>query len=161
MTTETLAFESPLGTLTLSAEDGALTALDFGERAARSARPAASPLLAEARDQLLAYLAGERLDFDLALRPRGTTFQLRVWRELASIARGETISYAELARRVGRAGAARAVGAANGRNPLPIFLPCHRVIGADGSLTGYAGGLAKKRWLLELEGAGRPEAAAR
>jgi methylated-DNA-[protein]-cysteine S-methyltransferase len=111
-------------------------------------------MLRVAADQLAAYFAGERTDFDLPLSPSGTPFQLSVWRALLSIPYGETISYRELARRIGNAKAVRAVGAANGRNPIPIIVPCHRVIGADGSLTGYGGGLPRKRLLLELEGAG-------
>jgi methylated-DNA-[protein]-cysteine S-methyltransferase len=90
--------------------------------------------------------------FDLPLQPKGTPFQHQVWRELRSIPYGRTISYGELARRLGRPSAQRAVGAANGRNPLPIVIPCHRVIGSDGTLTGYAGGLGIKRRLLEIEG---------
>jgi methylated-DNA-[protein]-cysteine S-methyltransferase len=102
--------------------------------------------------QLAEYFAGERQDFDLPLAPRGTEFQRRVWEELSRIPYGVTISYAELAHRVGRAGAARAVGRANGTNPIPVIIPCHRVIGADGSLTGYGGGMPLKKALLMLEG---------
>ncbi|MBM3673690.1 MAG: methylated-DNA--[protein]-cysteine S-methyltransferase [Actinobacteria bacterium] len=104
--------------------------------------------------QLDEYFAGERTEFELALAPEGTPFQLEVWEALRAIPYGETISYGELASRVGRPGAARAVGAANGRNPLSIVVPCHRVIGANGTLTGFGGGLGWKRCLLELE-AGR------
>jgi methylated-DNA-[protein]-cysteine S-methyltransferase len=107
--------------------------------------------LREARRQLEAYFAGELREFDLTLDPRGTEFQRRVWSELERIPWGETISYGELARRIGRPDASRAVGAANGRNPIPIVIPCHRVIGADGSLTGYGGGLPIKRKLLSIE----------
>lgn len=106
---------------------------------------------AEARRQFDAYFAGERTDFDLPLAPRGTVFQRDVWHALCDIPYGETISYAELARRIGRPRAVRAVGLANGANPLSIVVPCHRVIGANGSLTGYGGGLDAKRWLLALE----------
>src|SRR3546814_636105 len=111
------------------------------------------PLLRQARQQLDEYFAGDRVTFDLPLAPRGTAFQCGVWQMLASIPYGDTISYAQLATRVGKPSATRAVGAANGRNPLPIVLPCHRVIGADGSLTGFGGGLPTKRFLLQLEGA--------
>ena len=104
-----------------------------------------------ARVQLQEYFAGVRQTFDLPLHPMGTPFQLTVWRELARIPYGATISYGELARRIGQPQAMRAVGAANGRNPLPIVLPCHRVIGADGSLTGFGGGLPTKRFLLAME----------
>jgi methylated-DNA-[protein]-cysteine S-methyltransferase len=114
-------------------------------------RPDQSPPLDEARRQLEAYFAGELREFDLPLAPEGSEFQLRVWEQLRAIPYGETISYGELARRVGDPAAARAVGLANGRNPLPVIVPCHRVIGADGSLTGFGGGLERKRRLLELE----------
>lgn len=106
--------------------------------------------------QLREYLDGKRQVFDLALAPRGTPFQLRVWSEIALIPFGKTITYTELARRVGAADAMRAVGAATGRNPHSIIVPCHRVIGSDGTLTGYAGGLDRKRRLLELEGVLQP-----
>jgi methylated-DNA-[protein]-cysteine S-methyltransferase len=102
-------------------------------------------------EQLEAYFAGERRTFDLPLAPTGTPFQRQVWEELARIPYGETVSYAELAARAGRPGAARAAGAANGRNPISIVLPCHRVVGSSGALTGYAGGMERKRWLLAHE----------
>jgi methylated-DNA-[protein]-cysteine S-methyltransferase len=105
----------------------------------------------EAVAQLAAYFAGERQRFDLPLAPEGTPFQKRVWCMLQTIPYGETVSYGELARRLGRSTASRAVGAANGRNPIPIVIPCHRVVGSDGSLTGFGGGLAIKRRLLALE----------
>ena len=105
------------------------------------------------RAQLGEYFAGRRRTFDLPLTPEGTTFQCSVWMALRAIPYGATISYRALAERIGRPSAMRAVGAANGRNPLPIVVPCHRVIGADGSLTGFGGGLPTKRFLLELEGA--------
>ena len=107
--------------------------------------------LAEVTRQLDEYFAGERVEFDLVLAPRGTPFQLEVWDQLCRIPYGETISYGELAKRVDRPGAARAVGSANGQNPIAIIVPCHRVIGADGSLTGFGGGLPWKRWLLNRE----------
>ena len=110
-------------------------------------------MLAETRRQLTAYFAGTLRDFDLPLAPNGTEFQRRVWTALTKIPYGETISYADLARRIQSAAAIRAVGAANGRNPIPIIVPCHRVIGSDGSLTGFGGGLDRKRWLLAHEGA--------
>jgi methylated-DNA-[protein]-cysteine S-methyltransferase len=116
-------------------------------------REGESELLERARRQLAEYFAGKRRTFDLPLAPHGTEFQCAVWRALADIPYGETISYAQLATRVGKPTATRAVGAANGRNPLPIVLPCHRVIGADGSLTGFGGGLPTKQFLLRLEGA--------
>ena len=107
--------------------------------------------LAEVAHQLDEYFAGVRAHFDLVLAPRGTPFQLEVWDQLCRIPYGETISYGELAKRVNRPGAARAVGSANGQNPIAIIVPCHRVIGADGSLTGFGGGLPWKRWLLARE----------
>jgi methylated-DNA-[protein]-cysteine S-methyltransferase len=148
--------ESPIGPLLLSGTDAGLSAIEFAHNG-RPAPPGAGwredrTAQAEALRQLAAYFAGELREFDLPLAPRGTTFQLAVWRELQRIPYGETISYAELARRVGRPRTVRAVGAANGRNPLPVVIPCHRVIGSDGRLTGYAGGLDLKRRLLALEG---------
>ncbi len=108
-------------------------------------------LLARGREELLEYFQGKRRSFDLPLDPRGTAFQRAVWEELARVPYGQVVTYGELARRVGSPRACRAVGQANHRNPLPIFLPCHRVVGAKGTLTGYAGGLALKEYLLELE----------
>ena len=109
-------------------------------------------MLADAARQLADYFAGTRRAFDLPLAPRGTGFQQVVWRALLAIPYGETCSYGELARAIGRPAASRAVGAANGRNPIAIVIPCHRVIGADGSMTGYGGGLPTKKWLLAHEG---------
>jgi methylated-DNA-[protein]-cysteine S-methyltransferase len=111
------------------------------------------PVLAEARAQLTAYFEGRLRAFTVPLAPNGTDFQRRVWAALTEIPFGTTISYAELARRVNNVPAVRAVGAANGRNPIPIIVPCHRVIGSDGSLTGFGGGLDRKRWLLHHENA--------
>jgi methylated-DNA-[protein]-cysteine S-methyltransferase len=105
----------------------------------------------EVRRQLDAYFAGQLREFDLPLRMAGTSFQRRVWQELVRIPFGTTISYGELATRIGKPAAARAVGRANGSNPISIIVPCHRVIGADGTLTGYGGGLDNKRWLIDLE----------
>ncbi|MBX3227499.1 MAG: methylated-DNA--[protein]-cysteine S-methyltransferase [Labilithrix sp.] len=139
---------SPIGALTLRWENDALTAVLFGVVPDDSPHDDA-PLL-EARRQLDAYFAGTRARFDLPLAPRGTPFQLRVWRALRAIPYGETTSYGALARKIGDTGP-RAVGAANGRNPIPVIVPCHRVIGADGSLTGFGGGLPTKRWLLDHE----------
>ncbi len=108
-------------------------------------------VLVAARDQLRAYFAGERLEFDLPLKPHGSPFQALVWQELTRIPYGTTISYGELARRIGNPNASRAVGLANGRNPISIIVPCHRVIGANGTLTGYGGGIERKAALLEFE----------
>jgi methylated-DNA-[protein]-cysteine S-methyltransferase len=121
-----------------------------GEQGMR--RPDAAPL-PEVRRQLTEYFAGRRRTFSLPLAPRGTAFERRVWQELAAIPCGETRSYAEVARAIGHPDACRAVGRANGRNPIAVVIPCHRVIGSDGSLTGYGGGLPLKRFLLDLEGA--------
>ncbi|MFL6593303.1 MAG: methylated-DNA--[protein]-cysteine S-methyltransferase [Luteimonas sp.] len=158
MSTFHLSMPSPVGPLLLAADDDGLRLIEFdspGHPATRGEdwRQAENNVLRDARAQLEEYFAGRRREFDLPLAPRGTAFQRDVWRCLRGIPYGETISYAELARRIARPGAMRAVGAANGRNPLPIVVPCHRVIGADGSLTGFGGGLPTKRFLLELEGA--------
>ncbi|WP_407354366.1 methylated-DNA--[protein]-cysteine S-methyltransferase [Luteimonas sp. R10] len=151
-------FDSPVGPLLLAASDAGMHAIEFHAsrhpvKRGADWREGDHRLLREARRQLQAYFDGRRQTFDLPLAPRGTEFQRTVWHSLAAIPYGETVSYAQLAARVGRPSATRAVGAANGRNPLPIVLPCHRVIGADGSLTGFGGGLPTKRYLLELEGA--------
>lgn len=149
------ATDSPVGPLRLVARGGGLARVDFdpwSEVVAVGERDDTEPVLREAVAQLAAYFAGERRDFDLPLTPVGTDFQHRVWGELARIPYGETRSYGEVARALGLVpGASRAVGLANGRNPLPVVVPCHRVVGADGTLTGYAGGLERKRVLLGLE----------
>lgn len=149
---------SPVGALLVAASDAGLHAIEFPDnrhpvRRLGDWRAGPHPLIDAARAQLDAYFAGTLRRFDLPLAPHGTPFQLAVWQALADIPYGATASYAQLAARVGRPSATRAVGAANGRNPLPIVLPCHRVIGADGALTGFGGGLPTKRFLLELEGA--------
>lgn len=153
---------TPLGTFVAAADSsGSLLAIDYDEFGPISAWPdlvwerARLDPLAQA---LQRYFAGELREFALPLAPAGTPFQKRVWLELVRIPYGETLSYSELARRVGKPRAVRAVGGANGANPIPILVPCHRVIGADGTLTGYAGGLERKRALLELEArsSGRP-----
>jgi methylated-DNA-[protein]-cysteine S-methyltransferase len=145
---------SPIGALTLYvAGDGALRAIDFGDasRKTRARRNAAA--CATARKQLEEYFAGARRTFDLPLRPAGTEFQQQVWQALLDIPFGATVSYGEIAQKLGPDTSPRAVGAANGANPIPIIIPCHRVIGADGSLTGYGGGLHIKSALLRLESA--------
>jgi methylated-DNA-[protein]-cysteine S-methyltransferase len=121
---------------------------DAGDAAAPAS---ADPLLLEAADQLGAYFAGALREFDLPLAPSGTPFQREVWDAVSGISYGRTASYAEIAAAVGRPSACRAVGAANGRNPLPVIVPCHRIMGAAGALTGYGGGLDRKRSLLDLE----------
>jgi O-6-methylguanine DNA methyltransferase len=147
--------DSPVGRLCVESDGEFLTGLHMpGHRHWKgldaSWRQADAPFAA-ACEQLAEYFAGEREAFDLPFKLAGTPFQQRVWSELVRIPYGATITYAELARRTGNPNASRAVGAANGRNPLSIIVPCHRVIGADGSLTGYGGGMETKRWLLEWE----------
>jgi methylated-DNA-[protein]-cysteine S-methyltransferase len=144
--------DTPIGPVGLVASDTALHAVLFDGGRVRA--EGGSPVLDEAARQLEAYFAGDLLAFDLPLELHGTAFQRQCWLALATIPYGRTVSYGEQARRLGLGpDAARAVGAANGRNPLPIVLPCHRVLGADGSLTGFGGGLHVKRYLLEHEGA--------
>ena len=141
-------FHSPAGPLVLEGDDRRVTRLGFGDAVAP---PGDAAAVAAAAIQLEQYFAGERTDFDLELDPIGTPFERSVWDELRAIPYGETTSYAEIARRIGRPSACRAVGRANGRNPIAVVVPCHRVIGSDGSLTGYAGGIEMKRALLDLE----------
>lgn len=154
--------ESPIGELLLAGDDDALTMIGFPEGAMRrepesdwthNERP-----FAEAARQLTEYFAGERHDFDLPLCLNGTEFQLLVLDELRRIPYGETTSYGDIAKRIGRPKAVRAVGAANGRNPIPIVVPCHRVIGSGGALTGFGGGLDTKKALLQLEAEHDPSA---
>ncbi len=147
--------DSPVGRLLLAGEDDALSLLYFQD-GPHPLEPGADWIhdpsaFAAAGRQLQEYFAGKRQQFSLQLAPRGTPFQLRVWQELRKIPYGETISYGELARRIGKPKASRAVGAANGRNPISIVVPCHRVIGANGTLTGFGGGIDNKRTLLALE----------
>lgn len=144
--------DSPIGPLGLIASDVALQGVVFDGRGIRP--EGSAPVLDEAARQLMAYFEGDLVSFDLPLELNGTDFQRQCWLALATIPYGQTVSYGEQARRLGLGSdKARAVGAANGSNPLPIVLPCHRVIGADGSLTGFGGGLHVKRFLLEHEGA--------
>ena len=146
-----LRFETPFGPMALEGET-ALTRLWLpGTLPDRYGRGEETPLLSEARRQLLAYLAGDLRAFDLPLAPAGTDFQREVWRALEAVPYGQTRTYGEIAAAVGRPKAVRAVGQANHVNPLPIFIPCHRVVGKGGALTGYAGGLDLKRALLALE----------
>ena len=144
--------DTPIGPLGLVASESALQGVSFHARRVES--EGTSPVLDETARQLDAYFAGELVAFDLPLELHGTDFQRECWLALATIPYGQTVSYGEQARRLGLGNEkARAVGAANGQNPLPLVLPCHRVIGADGSLTGFGGGLHVKRFLLEHEGA--------
>ncbi|WP_339346548.1 methylated-DNA--[protein]-cysteine S-methyltransferase [uncultured Sphingomonas sp.] len=157
MTLHSAPFDSPVGTLTLVADDAGLTAILWPDDAPGRVRledmrdDPSHPVLSATATQLAEYFAGARTAFDLPLAPRGSDFQRAVWRALDAIPFGETRSYADIARAIGRPGGARAVGAANGRNPISIVTPCHRVVGASGALTGFAGGLATKEWLLAWE----------
>ncbi|WP_255714058.1 methylated-DNA--[protein]-cysteine S-methyltransferase [Pelagibacterium xiamenense] len=149
--------ESPVGRLLLAGDDASLHYVSF-PRGSRTFLPRDEWVLSEApfdraKAQLAAYFSGERQEFDLELTFHGTAFQRRVWRELQAIPYGETWSYGELARRLGLPNASRAVGAANGANPIPIIVPCHRVIGSTGKLTGFGGGIETKRFLLAHEAA--------
>jgi methylated-DNA-[protein]-cysteine S-methyltransferase len=149
--TWTVLDPTPVGPLHLTALDGALTGLRFGSGPGVGERADDDPVLRLAAEQLAAYFAGSLRSFALPLAPAGTAFQLAVWEQLRLIPYGSTVSYGELAGRLGAPNASRAVGLANGRNPIAIVVPCHRVIGADGSLTGFGGGMAAKRTLLDLE----------
>lgn len=149
---------SPVGELLLSGDGEALAGIWFASDKRGRRRPPVPAhwqrddgAFAEARRQLEAWFAGELTTFDLRLAPRGSAFQQQVWAALRTIPFGATASYGDIARRIGQPNAARAVGLANGSNPIPIVVPCHRVIGADGSLTGFGGGLDRKRWLLAHE----------
>ncbi len=146
---------SPVGDLLLIGDGERLRGLHMQTGRRPGSVPAGSRTadepFAEVREQLAEYFTGERVEFDLPLAPLGTPFQERVWGALTEIPYGRTASYREIAERIGRPSASRAVGAANGRNPISIIVPCHRVIGAGGELTGYAGGVERKRFLLELE----------
>ena len=157
MTVYCRRIDSPIGPLMLAADDAGLRHIEFRDNRHPANRAdwhgGDSEILQASEAQLAEYFAGTRTSFDLPLAPQGTAFQLQVWHELARIPFGATISYAQLAQRIGKPEAVRAVGAANGRNPLPIVLPCHRVIGADGALVGFGGGLPTKQFLLRLEGA--------
>ncbi len=149
-------FNTPIGKLMIAADDSGLRFVLFENNKYLPERQSWQRDLGPtrlAREQLLQYFAGERQSFDLQLSPVGTEFQQKTWATLAQIPFGATWSYSELADKIGAPKAVRAVGAANGRNPLPIILPCHRVIGRDGSLTGFGGGLATKKWLLDHESA--------
>ena len=153
----TRGMESPIGQIALYADESALLGLAFEEdrhpRDWSGALAKATAVLLDAERQLQEYFGGGRKSFDLPLRPEGTEFQQRVWRQLMQIPFGETLSYLELARRIGNAKAVRAVGMANGRNPIGLIIPCHRVIGSNGDLIGYGGGLPRKEYLLKHEGA--------
>jgi methylated-DNA-[protein]-cysteine S-methyltransferase len=142
---------SPVGPLALASELGALVACEFTDGERSTAKPVGDSVLDQARRELDAFFAGRLRKFTIALNPRGTPFQLAVWKALQAIPFGKTMSYGDIARRIGKPQAVRAVGAANGQNRIAIIIPCHRVIGANGSLTGYGGGMARKKQLLDLE----------
>ena len=151
---------SPIGALTIVVNaEGALTHVLFEDQPPPAGAERDPARCAAAVAQLREYFAGERTDFDLPLAPAGSEFQRRVWEELRTLGYGDVTDYGSLGARIGRPGAARAVGRANATNPIPIVIPCHRVVGANGSLTGYAGGIEAKRLLLELEGRAVPAAA--
>jgi methylated-DNA-[protein]-cysteine S-methyltransferase len=159
MTLRTTIVDTPIGPLRLVASEAGLREVLFGGQALppdEAVGEDESPVLGEVARQLHEYFDGERTSFTVPLDLAGTPFQLAAWRALAEIPYGETVSYADQARRLGRPRAVRAVGAANGRNPVPIVLPCHRVIGSDGSLTGFGGGLHVKRALLDHEAGVQP-----
>jgi methylated-DNA-[protein]-cysteine S-methyltransferase len=158
-------YDSPIGPLLVAGDEQAVTQISF-PKDGRAVRPeahwteSAKGPVGEAIRQLREYFAGRRREFDLPLAPKGTEFQKSVWRRLQEIPYGESISYGELAKRAGNPKASRAVGAANGKNPLPIVVPCHRVIGANGKLVGFGGGLPTKQALLEIEANARARAGA-
>lgn len=145
--------QSPIGTLTLTANDQGLTEIRFANQGNLDLpkRPQTNAIIAQAIAQLQSYFDGNLTTFDLPLSPQGTDFQKTVWLALRLVTYGKTASYGQIAANIGNPKAARAVGTANGKNPLPIVVPCHRIIGSDGSLTGFAGGLETKRWLLDHE----------
>jgi methylated-DNA-[protein]-cysteine S-methyltransferase len=151
MTKSVLFVQTPLDTMTLVETDGAISELRFGERTEDGERLQSTPLLRKAEAELKEYFSGARKTFSIPLAPRGTAFQRAVWNALEKIPYGATASYGDIAKQIGNPKAARAVGMANNKNPLPIFIPCHRVIGADGGMAGYGAGLDKKKFLLALE----------
>lgn len=153
MSTTTCHLESPLGLLELTATSTALTAVRFVDAPPSALSPAADhPILTAAATQLTAYFAQQRRTFELPLDPHGTEFQQAVWTALQAVPYGQTASYLSLAEQLNQPQAVRAVGAANGRNPIAIIIPCHRIIGSQGDLVGYGGGLWRKTWLLKHEG---------
>jgi len=153
MPEEKIYYKSEIGIIEIRATDNSISKIDFiDEEPLEFISESNNSCLNECLKQLTEYFAGKRKDFSLNLAPIGTDFEKRVWQELIKIPFGETISYLQLAERLENKKAIRAVGRANGKNPLAIIIPCHRVIGSNGSLTGYAGGLWRKEWLLKHEG---------
>lgn len=143
---------TPLGRMLLAQEEEGLILVEFDATPLKNWQQADTPLLLQAKAQLSEYFAGTRQEFTLPLSPKGTPFQQKVWAALQTIPYGQTRSYGEIARQIGSPKAARAVGMANHHNPIAILIPCHRVVGQNGALTGYAGGLERKKALLQLEG---------
>jgi methylated-DNA-[protein]-cysteine S-methyltransferase len=144
-------YNTDIGKITIAEEDGYITHVLFGHENLPDSRVNETALLKDAHKQISEYLKGERRSFDLPLSPSGTEFQQRVWKALTGIPYGETVTYEDIARKVGNEKACRAVGMANNRNPISLIIPCHRVIGKNGKLTGYGGGLGIKEYLLKLE----------
>ena len=148
---EAWVYSFPIGEIMIAAEEGAITAIRFERDLPKEAKQVETPLIKRCQEELREYFAGERQMFDLPLAPQGTAFQQRVWQALLTIPYGEVRSYGDIARQIGDPKASRAIGGANNRNPIAIIIPCHRVIGANGRLVGYGGGLDKKEMLLSLE----------
>ncbi|MGD9897772.1 MAG: methylated-DNA--[protein]-cysteine S-methyltransferase [Calditrichaceae bacterium] len=144
-------YQSEIGILKITASEDALVSLDFVNATTKPEPAKSNRIIEKTIDQLNQYFSGMRHDFDLDLDPRGTPFQKRVWEKLSEIPYGKTVSYSDIALRLGDKGAVRAVGLANKKNPIAIIIPCHRVIGTDGRLIGYAGGIHRKEWLLRHE----------
>ena len=148
-----MKIDTPIGPLHAEFDEkGKLVELGFRPTPPREGRAEATPYVDDLTTQITEYFSGKRKTFTFPLNPKGTPFQLAVWNALLEIPYGDTITYAELAARIGKPSAVRAVGAANGANPIPVIIPCHRVIGSNGTLTGYGGGIERKQWLLALEG---------
>ncbi|NLK64926.1 MAG: methylated-DNA--[protein]-cysteine S-methyltransferase [Tissierellia bacterium] len=144
-------YDTDIGKITIAEEDGYITHVLFGNEKLHDSTVNETPLIKEAHIQIVEYLKGERSSFDLPLSPSGTEFQQRVWNALKAIPYGKTVTYKDIAKKVGNEKACRAVGMANNRNPISIIIPCHRVIGKNGKLIGYGGGLGIKEYLLKLE----------
>jgi methylated-DNA-[protein]-cysteine S-methyltransferase len=153
METYWMEFAAPVGKIIVMTDDEAVTHIELSAKHRPKGKPQPKAVLTRAQKQLVEYFAGKREEFDLPLKPEGTAFQQKVWKALERIPFGQTRTYGQIAKAVKSPAASRAVGAACGRNPLPIVIPCHRVVGSTGSLTGFGGGLAMKEWLLKHEGA--------
>ena len=153
METYWMEIAAPVGKIIVMADDEAVTHIELSAKHRPAGKPKLNAVLTRAQKQLVEYFTGKRENFDLPLKPEGTAFQQKVWKALARIPFGQTRSYGQIAKAVKSPAASRAVGAACGRNPLPIVIPCHRVVGSTGSLTGFGGGLSMKEWLLKHEGA--------